>query len=66
MTSGRSGAGSRSAAWDAESRRLTLEFVTHGDDGFAGPWAARAREGDALVFTGPAGAYSPDPGPTGI
>jgi len=48
-------------AWDAESRRLTLEFVTHGDEGFAGPWAARAGEGDALVFTGPAGAYNPDP-----
>jgi NADPH-dependent ferric siderophore reductase len=47
--------------WEPESRRLTLEFVTHGDEGVAGPWAARAREGDALVFTGPAGAYNPDP-----
>lgn len=46
--------------WDPASRRLTLEFVTHGDSGAAGPWAARAREGDALVFTGPAGAYRPD------
>jgi NADPH-dependent ferric siderophore reductase len=47
--------------WDAESRRLTLEFVTHGDTGAAGAWAVNAREGDALVFTGPAGAYRPDP-----
>jgi NADPH-dependent ferric siderophore reductase len=47
--------------WDPESRRLTLEFVTHGDSGAAGAWAARAREGEALVFTGPAGAYRPDP-----
>jgi NADPH-dependent ferric siderophore reductase len=47
--------------WDAASRRLTLEFVTHGDEGAAGPWAARAQAGDALVFTGPAGAYTPDP-----
>jgi NADPH-dependent ferric siderophore reductase len=47
--------------WDPEERRLTLDFVTHGDSGAAGPWAARAREGDALVFTGPAGAYRPDP-----
>jgi len=46
--------------WDSASRRLTLEFVTHGDAGAAGPWAARAREGDSLVFTGPAGAYAPD------
>jgi NADPH-dependent ferric siderophore reductase len=47
--------------WDAGTRRLTLEFVTHGDSGSAGPWAAGARAGDALVFTGPAGAYRPDP-----
>ena len=47
--------------WEPEARRLTLEFVTHGDEGSAGPWAANAREGDALVFTGPAGAYNPDP-----
>lgn len=46
--------------WD-DARRLTLEFVTHGDTGAAGAWAARARPGDALVFTGPAGAYRPDP-----
>jgi NADPH-dependent ferric siderophore reductase len=46
--------------WKPDSRRLTLEFVAHGDAGVAGPWAARAREGDALVFTGPAGAYRPD------
>jgi len=48
-------------AWDPGERRLTLEFVVHGDAGVAGPWAAAARPGDALVFTGPAGAYWPDP-----
>jgi NADPH-dependent ferric siderophore reductase len=47
--------------WDPAARELTLEFITHGDSGAAGPWAARARPGDALVFTGPAGAYRPDP-----
>ena len=47
--------------WNQDTRRLTLEFVTHGDEGVAGPWAARAQAGDALVFTGPAGAYNPDP-----
>jgi NADPH-dependent ferric siderophore reductase len=48
-------------AWDPAQRRLTLELVVHGDAGVAGPWAAAARPGDALVFTGPAGAYRPDP-----
>ena len=47
--------------WEPASRQLTLDFVAHGDSGAAGPWAASAREGDALVFTGPAGAYRPDP-----
>jgi NADPH-dependent ferric siderophore reductase len=48
--------------WEPAARRLTLEFVLHGDTGAAGRWAAGVREGDALVFTGPAGAYRPDPG----
>jgi NADPH-dependent ferric siderophore reductase len=47
--------------WEAAARRLTLEFVVHSDEGAAGPWAAGAHAGDALVFTGPAGAYRPDP-----
>jgi NADPH-dependent ferric siderophore reductase len=48
-------------SWDPGERRLTLEFVVHGDNGIAGPWALHAQPGDALVFTGPAGAYRPDP-----
>jgi NADPH-dependent ferric siderophore reductase len=47
--------------WKPGARRLTLEFVTHEDAGAAAPWAARAKPGDTLVFTGPAGAYRPDP-----
>src|SRR5215210_4709987 len=47
--------------WDAAAGELTLEIVVHGDTGPAGRWAARARPGDALVFTGPAGGYRPDP-----
>ena len=49
-------------AWDAEHRRLTIDFVHHGDTGVAGPWAAAARPGDVLQLTGPGGAYTPDPG----
>jgi NADPH-dependent ferric siderophore reductase len=47
-------------AWDPVERRLTIDFVVHGDAGVAGPWAARARVGDELAFTGPSGAYRPD------
>ncbi|MEU6221448.1 siderophore-interacting protein [Streptomyces sp. NPDC047022] len=47
-------------AWDPEHRELTLDFVIHGDEGLAGPWASRAEPGDILRFTGPGGAYAPD------
>ncbi|MEU1705793.1 siderophore-interacting protein [Streptomyces sp. NPDC005706] len=47
-------------AWDPEHRELTLDFVIHGDEGLAGPWATRARPGDTLRFNGPGGAYAPD------
>jgi NADPH-dependent ferric siderophore reductase len=48
-------------AWDAEQRRLTVDFVVHGDSGVAGPWAANARPGDEIDLFGPGGAYTPDP-----
>ncbi|NEY32888.1 SIP domain-containing protein [Streptomyces sp. PRKS01-65] len=47
--------------WDAEHRELTLDFVIHGDEGLAGPWALRARPGETVRFMGPGGAYAPDP-----
>jgi NADPH-dependent ferric siderophore reductase len=47
--------------WDAAQRRLTIDFVHHGDTGVAGPWAATARPGDGLQLLGPGGAYTPDP-----
>jgi len=43
--------------WDGE--RLTIDFVVHGDEGVAGPWAAAAQPGDTLAMVGPGGAYSP-------
>ena len=46
--------------WDAAAGELTLDFVVHGPDGAAGPWAAGAQPGDVLVFTGPGSGYSPD------
>lgn len=46
---------------DEENRELAIDFVIHGDEGLAGPWAAKAQPGDSLVFTGPGGGYNPDP-----
>jgi NADPH-dependent ferric siderophore reductase len=48
-------------AWDPAAGVLTLDFVVHGDEGVAGPWAAAVRAGDVLVFEGPGGGYRPDP-----
>jgi NADPH-dependent ferric siderophore reductase len=48
-------------AWDAEERLLTLDFVLHGDEGLAGPWAMRVQPGETVRFLGPGGAYAPDP-----
>lgn len=47
--------------WDAERVRLTIDFVVHGDEGVAGPWARQATPGDQLQLQGPGGAYAPDP-----
>ena len=47
--------------WDEAAKELTLDFVVHGDDGVAGPWAAAVEPGDVLVFQGPGSGYRPDP-----
>ncbi|MFB6835148.1 siderophore-interacting protein [Streptomyces hydrogenans] len=47
-------------AWDPVHRELTLDFVVHGDEGLAGPWAARAQVGETVRFLGPGGGYAPD------
>ncbi|MFC5834578.1 siderophore-interacting protein [Nonomuraea insulae] len=46
-------------SWDPESGELAIDFVCHGDQGLAGPWAMGARPGDVLRFLGPGGAYTP-------
>lgn len=45
--------------FDAERRELTLDFVVHGDEGLAGPWAANAQVGDEIGLLGPGGGYAP-------
>lgn len=44
----------RDGEWD-------IDFVVHGDEGVAGPWAAQAQPGEAVTFMGPGGLYAPDP-----
>jgi NADPH-dependent ferric siderophore reductase len=48
-------------AWDAAAGELTVDFVHHGDEGLAGPWAAGAQPGDLIQLMGPGGAYAPHP-----
>lgn len=45
--------------WDPERLLLTCDFVVHGDEGVAGPWAQAARPGDEVMLGGPGGGYEP-------
>ncbi len=47
---------------DVRRQRLAIDFVVHGDEGIAAPWAAHAEPGDVLTLSGAGGANHPDPG----
>ncbi|MCS5479042.1 siderophore-interacting protein [Corynebacterium sp. YIM 101645] len=47
---------------NTETGRFDVDFVTHGSDGLAGPWAQRAEVGETVTFLGPGGAWSPGEG----
>ncbi len=47
--------------FDPEARELWIDFVVHGDEGVAGPWADQAQPGETVHARGPGGAYRPDP-----
>ncbi|MGO3146873.1 MAG: siderophore-interacting protein [Leucobacter sp.] len=46
--------------FDLANGQIWIDFVTHGDEGVAGPWADRVRPGDSVVLRGIGGAYAPD------
>ena len=45
---------------DVVAGTMAIDFVTHGDEGVAGPWASAAQPGDRIEVRGPGGAYRPD------
>jgi len=48
---------------DEAAGTMAIDFVVHGDEGIAGPWAARAQPGDRVSLSGPGGQYEPSADP---
>ncbi|MFC4373602.1 siderophore-interacting protein [Nocardia halotolerans] len=48
-------------SFDPERREIMIDFVVHGDEGIAGPWARSVEPGDEFRMSGPGGAFAPDP-----
>ncbi|GAB0107962.1 siderophore-interacting protein [Nocardia sp. JMUB6875] len=46
---------------DRAAQEIAVDFVYHGDEGVAGPWAAAAEPGDTIELMGPGGAFAPRP-----
>jgi len=41
---------------DVERQQVAIDFVVHGDEAIAAPWAARAEPGELLALSGAGGA----------
>jgi NADPH-dependent ferric siderophore reductase len=48
---------------DEATSTIAIDFVVHGDDGIAGPWADHAVAGDLLALSGPGGGFRPSTEP---
>ena len=46
---------------DLEAETVQIDFVVHGEEGIAGPWALNAKIGDQICFNSPGGLYTPNP-----
>ena len=44
---------------DVQAQTIDVDFVVHGEEGLAGPWARDAKLGDKLCFSGPGGMFRP-------
>lgn len=47
--------------FDLDNGQVWIDFVVHGSEGIAGPWADQAKPGDVVVLGGIGGGYAPDP-----
>lgn len=47
---------------DPVAREIWIDFVVHGDEGVAGPWARSVAPGTDVAVRGPGGGFRPDPG----
>ncbi|WP_278264216.1 siderophore-interacting protein [Nocardia sp. AG03] len=48
-------------SFDPATGEIAIDFVVHGDDGVAGPWARDVEAGERFRLFGPGGAFAPDP-----
>ena len=44
---------------DPAAKEIAIDFVVHGDEGIAGPWAESVQPGVTIDLLGPGGAYAP-------
>lgn len=44
---------------DLQAGTIEVDFVVHGDEGLAGPWARDAQIGSSICFSGPGGMFVP-------